>query len=127
MHPGIPQPAIIDMLEPNLVAGDILFDLLDIGQMLRQLRQALVRREARLIDRRCTSGDEHRIELIVLGPAQMHTRVGFDLDRLQDENGQALFPQMADHTPFVTATRLDTNTRHPVLDESCGKLPPTCL
>ena len=51
--------------------------------MLRQFCQALVRLDTRLIDRRRTGGDENRIELVVLGTAQMDARIGFDLDRLQ--------------------------------------------
>jgi hypothetical protein len=46
------------MFEPNLEACDVLFDLLDEGQMLSQLRQALVRLDPRLLDRRRTGGDE---------------------------------------------------------------------
>lgn len=46
------QPRIIDMLEPYFETGDVLFDLFDEGQVLRQLRQAsLVRCDLRLIDR----------------------------------------------------------------------------
>ena len=66
-----PVPPIADMLEPDLEAGDILFDLLDEGQMLSQLRQALVRIDARLIDHCRAGGDQNRIDLVVLGPAQM--------------------------------------------------------
>ena len=73
------------MFETHLEAGDILFDLFDEGQMLRQLCQAIVRLDARLIDRCRTGGDESCIEFVVLGAAQMDPRIGFDLDRLQNQ------------------------------------------
>jgi hypothetical protein len=112
------------VLEPNLEAGDILFDLFDKGQMLRQLRQAIVRLDTRLIDRRRAGGDESRIELVVLGPTLMHARIGFDLDRLQDQNNEALAPQIADHAALVAAARLDADSRHPGLEEFSSKTPP---
>ena len=83
--------------------------------MLRQFCQALVRLDTRLIDRRRTGGDENRIELVVLGTAQMDARIGFDLDRLQDQNGEALVPQIADHTAFITAARFNADPRDPGL------------
>ena len=64
------------MLQPDLDAGDVLLDLFDEGQMLSQLCQALVRLDARLFDRGRTGGDKNRIELVILGPAQMHPRGG---------------------------------------------------
>jgi hypothetical protein len=45
--------------------------------VLRQFCQALVGLDTRLIDRRRTGGDENRIELVVLGTAQMEARIGF--------------------------------------------------
>ena len=44
-------------LKADFEAGDILFDLLDEGQILRQLGQALIWRETRWINGRCTGGD----------------------------------------------------------------------
>ena len=79
------------MLQPDLDAGDVLLDLFDEGQMLSQLCQAFVRLDARLFDRGRTGGDKNRIELVILGPAQMHPRICFDLDRLQNENGKSFF------------------------------------
>src|ERR1700689_4486284 len=38
-----PVPRIVDMLDPDLEAGDVLFDLFDEGQLRSQRRQALVR------------------------------------------------------------------------------------
>ena len=61
------QPWITDMLDADLEAGDVFFDLFDEGQVLRQLRQAIVWLDLRLIDRRRAGGDENRIELVVLG------------------------------------------------------------
>ena len=59
----------------TLMARDVLLDLFDEGQMVCQLRQALIRRDPRPVDRRRTGGDQNRIELIVLGAAQMHAGI----------------------------------------------------
>ena len=70
-HDHAPQPWIIDMLDADLKASDVFFDLLDEGQMLSQFRQTFVRIDSRPINRRRTGGDENRIELVVLGTTQM--------------------------------------------------------
>ena len=113
------------MFETHLEAGNVFLDLFDKGQVLRQLCQAVVWRDARLIDCRRTVGDKSRIELIVLGPAQMHACIGFDLDRLQDQNGEALVPQIADHAAFVAAAGLNADLRHSGFREIGGQAPPT--
>jgi len=56
------------MLKPGLEPRDVFFDLLDEGQVVRQLGQTCVRFDSRLIDGGCEGGDENRIERIVLGP-----------------------------------------------------------
>src|SRR5208282_3469434 len=113
------------MFEPNFEACDVLFDLLDEGQMLSQLRQALVRLDPRPLDRGRTGGDKNRIKLVVLGPAQMHPRIGLDLDRLQNENGKSFFSQMSDHAAFVAAAGLDADTCDPGFGEFGSQEPPT--
>src|SRR5436190_3744089 len=99
--------SVVDMLEPGREPRDVFFDLLDEGQVVGELRQALVRLDARLIDGESAGGDENRIERIILGPAQVHTRIGPDLDRLQDQDGDALLPQMSDNAAFIAAGRFD--------------------
>jgi hypothetical protein len=69
--------------------------------------------------------DKNRIELVVLGPAQMHTRIGFDLGRLQHQNGEAFVPQITDHTALVAATRLDANACRSGTTERGSEMPPT--
>src|SRR5208282_4182093 len=113
------------MFETHLEAGNVLLGLLDEGQMWRQLSQAIVRLDTRLIDRRRAGGDKNCIELVVLGPAQMHAGIGFDLDRLQDQNREALVTQIADHAAFVAAAGLDADARDAGLRQFGSKTPPT--
>ena len=113
------------MLKTDFETRNVLLDLLDEGQMLRQFRR--IARQAgnsRLIDARRAGGDESGIELVVLGPVQMHTRIGLHLHRLQDENGKALVPQIPDHAAFVAAGRLDADSCHPGFGKFCGQAPP---
>jgi hypothetical protein len=41
-HDHAPQPRLGDVFEPDLEAGDVLFNLFDEGQMVSQLRQAFI-------------------------------------------------------------------------------------
>ncbi len=117
---------LFDMFEPDLEAGDVFFDLFDEGQVLSQLIKALVRLDLRPIDRRRrASGDQNRIEPVILGPAQVHAGTSFDLDRLQDQNSKALLAQIADHPAFVAAACLDADTGDLSLTEFDSKTPPT--
>src|SRR5204863_3150988 len=52
--------SVVDMLKPGLEPRDVFFDLLDEGQVVGELRQALVRLDARLIDGESAGGDENR-------------------------------------------------------------------
>ncbi len=113
------------MFEADLEASDVLLDLLNEGQVLRQLRQATIRLDTRLIDRRRAGGDENGVELVVLGPAQMHTCIGFDLERLQDENSEVFVAQITDHAALVAAAGLDADTRDAGSRELDSKASPT--
>ena len=66
-HDDAPQPWLLDVLKPDLEARYILLDLLDEGQVLRQVREACVRFVPRPLNRRRTGRDENCIEDIVLG------------------------------------------------------------
>ena len=112
------------MLEANLAAGDVRFGLLDKCQMIGHLRQTQIRRHPRLLDRRRTSGNQHCVELVVLGPAQMKAGKGLDLNGLQHEHDQACLAQMPDHAPFVAAGRLDAGPRDPGLEQLGDKTSP---
>ena len=70
-----PQPGIVDMLEPGLETRDILFDLLDEGQMVGKRGQPRIRLDPRPLDRGRAGCDQNRIERIVLGAAQMQARI----------------------------------------------------
>ena len=113
------------MLKPGLETRDVLFDLLDEGQMVRELRQAFVRLDSRLIDGESAGGDENRIEYIVLGPAQMHTRISPDLDRLQDEDHESYRPQMPDDTALISSGSFDADARDAGLGKFRGQASPT--
>jgi len=125
-HDHASQPRLIDMFETDLEAGDVLLDLFDEGQMLRQLRQALVRLNALLCYGGRASGDQNSIELVVLGPTQMQPSVGFDLDRLQYHNGEAFGPQIADDSSFIAAAGFDADTLDLRADEGGSQTPPAC-
>jgi hypothetical protein len=89
-----PQLRLIDMLEPGLEAGDVLLGLLKEGQISSQLGQSWIWRDPRLVERRRARRDQHCIERIVLGTAQMHPAKRLDLDRLQHQQDEAGRPQM---------------------------------
>ena len=112
------------MFEPHLEARDILFDLLDEGQMSRQFGQSCIGLDPRRLDRSRTGSDQRRIERVVLGPAQVHACEGANLDRLQDENGEACRPQMGDHAALVAAGCFDADAHDAGLGEINGKAPP---
>ena len=86
-----PQPLIVDVFETDLEAGDVLFDLFDESELMGEGCKPLIGLWPGLINRGCTGGDDGRIELIVLGAAQMDAAIGFDLDRLEDNNNDAAF------------------------------------
>ena len=113
------------MLEPDLEAGDVLFDLLDEGQMLSQLRQASVWLDAHLLDRCRAGSDENRVKLVVFGTAQMQPSISFYLDWLQDQDGEAFVPQITDDTLFIAAAGLDADTHHLGASEVGSQTPPT--
>jgi hypothetical protein len=54
----------------------------------------------------------------------MHARIGPDLDRLQDQDGEALFPQMPDNAALIASRRLDPDTHDAGLGQVSGKPPP---
>lgn len=64
------ETAVMDVLEPDLEARDILFQLFDEGQRPRQIRQARVGFDLRRIEICRAGGDERGIEHVVLGAAQ---------------------------------------------------------
>ena len=123
-HDDAPQPWIVDVLEPGLEARDILLDLLDEGQMVRQVRQSRVRLDPRPLDRRRTGRDQGRIERVVLGPPQVHAGKGANLDRLQHQNGKVRRPQMRDHAALIASRRLDADACYAGPRQARGKPPP---
>ena len=112
------------MFEPDLETRDVLFDLLDKGQMPRQLSQTFVGLDVRRIDRRRAGCDQSCIEQIVLGPAQMDARIGLHLDRLQDEDDEASLAQMSDHAALIASRRFDADTRDTRFAELCRQTAP---
>src|SRR4051794_6568539 len=112
------------MFEPDLEAGDVLLDLLHEGQMSRQFCQTFVRLDARRINDCRAGSDENRVELVALGTPQVYPRIGFDLDRLQDEHTKALLPQMPDHATLVASRGFDADARDADVDQVGGKPPP---
>jgi hypothetical protein len=112
------QPRLVDMFEPGLQPRNVLLDLLDEGQKVRKLRQALIRRDSWLLHGSRAGRNQCRIERIVLGPPKMQPRKVTHLVRLQDQDGEARSLQMPDHATFITARRLDSHAP----DTSLGQL-----
>lgn len=86
------QPWLLDVLKTDLEACHVLFDLLDEGQMLRQVCQTRIRLELGRIDRRRAGCDQNRIERVVLGTSQVYARIGSDLQWLQNQDREARRP-----------------------------------
>ena len=64
------QARCVEVLQADLETGDVLFDLLDKGQMPGQARQARVRLDLGRLEACRAGGDEGGVEDVVLGPAQ---------------------------------------------------------
>ena len=99
------------MLEPGLEAGDVLLGLLKERQISGQLGQSWIWRDPRLVERRRARRDQHCIERIILGTAQMHPAKCLDLDRLQHQHDEAGRPQMLYHAALISAGGLDADAR----------------
>ena len=88
------QLRVPDGFTPGLEANDVLLDLLDERQMLSKRLQARVR----CFTDRCgfcrAGGNQHGIDLVVLGPLQTEVCIGADLQRLEADNGEAVFAQL---------------------------------
>ena len=118
------QPRLIDMFETDFDAGDILLDLLDEGEVLRQIIEAFVGLACVLIQGCRTGSDCSGIYFVILGAAQMHAGAGFDLDGLEHDDSEAVLPQMCNGAVFVSAGCLDANARDAGFGEdSCELLP----
>ena len=113
------------MFEPDLEARDVLFDLLDEGQMPRQFGQSQIRLDPRRLDGRRAGGDQRGIECVVLGPPQMHAGISLDLNRLQNKNDEARRSQMSDHAALIASRRLDADAPDAGLCKRNGEMPPT--
>ena len=80
--------------------------------------------DLRFIERSGTSGNESRIECVVLGPAQMHSSKRLDLDRLQHQHSKACRLQMLYHAALIAAGRLDADACHAGLGQVAGQSAP---
>ena len=128
-----PQPGLIDMFESGLEARDVLLDLFEKGQISGQFRQSRIGRDLRLLERRCACRDQHRIEIIILGAAQMYPTKRLDLHRLQHQHDEACRAQVLHYAAFVPARRLDADAtdaslgqvgrQHAPARQSVGDLP----
>jgi hypothetical protein len=123
-HNETPPSWIVDVLKPGLEARNILLDLLNKRQMVRQISQALVTLPIWLIGQRREGGDESCVERIVLGAPQMHARKSTNLDWLQKQHSEALFAQISDNAALVSSRCLNTDTFNICPGQIGGQLPP---
>jgi Homeodomain-like domain len=107
------QAGVGDMFETGFEAGDILFELLDEGELVGQGFQAAIDLTLDWIERCGAGGDEGRIDGIVLGAAQVQPGEGFDLHGLKHEDRDTLGPERACHASFVAAGGFDADTGDP--------------
>ena len=124
-HDNAPQPRIFNVLEPDFQAGDVFFDLLNEGQMLRKLGQSRIGCNARSLHDGRASSDQNRIKLVVLGAAEMDPRVlkdpGFTHIR---HNSEAPLTQISHNAAFVATARFDPNSGNLSLAKFCRQVPP---
>src|SRR5579859_2227530 len=107
------QSRLVEMLEAGLQPGKIFFGLLDEGQQICKLNEALIRSDPRLLHGSRTGGNQNRVECIVLGSPEMEASKGAHLDRLQHQHRKPSRPQISDHAALVTAGRFDSDPRDP--------------
>ena len=117
-HDKTAESMDVDMLETGLETSDVFLDLLDEGQMIRQVLQPFIWFDAGAFDRRGTGRHKRGVKCIVLRPPQTHPRIGADLDRLQYQHLKARRTQMPDHAALVATGRLDPDA----LDADFDKL-----
>lgn len=98
-----------DVLEPGLEASDILLDLFDEGEGIGKRSQSRIWRNLMRFDCSRTSGNQGRIESIILGSLAVQARKSPHLDWLENQNNKTRCPQVVDHTTLVTTGRLDSD------------------
>jgi hypothetical protein len=123
----VPQALIADVFEPCFQAGDVRFDLFDEGQLVAEPIQARIGRRCFLgIEHVRAGGDQHGIDAVAFGAAQVQPGEGADLQRLQDDDREAGRLQVPGDAPLVAAAGLDADPLHAFLAELGGEALPTC-
>src|SRR5262245_22311584 len=112
------------MLEPDLEASDILFSLFQESEWSGKVAEALVGWARRIGHSGGAGSDQHGIEPVVLGPASMLAGVSLDLDRLQNNHGEAGGAEMFDDAALVAAASLDPDALDPAFSQPRGELLP---
>jgi hypothetical protein len=112
---------LLDVLEARLEAGDILLGLLDAGELVGERFAARVWLERGGVELGGAGGDEGGIDAVILGAAQVQPGEGFDLQRLQEENGEALGLEQAGGAAFIAAGGLDADAADAGLGEFGGE------
>ena len=107
--PEVAQALIAAGLAARLVAGDVLADLLDDGEMIGELDQSRIGRRMNGFGRRRAGGDQPRIDFVVLSALPAKFCEGTHLRRLEHDDLEAVAAQRQDHVALVTAARLDAD------------------
>ena len=126
-RPCAAHRGLLDLLEPGLEAHDYPQPIA--RRSVRCPASFAKRSSGAMRDcliRRGTGGDELGIELVVLGSPQVHPRIGFDLNGLQDENREAPSSQVIDHPAFIAAARLNADPLHTGPAKFRRQPPPAC-
>jgi hypothetical protein len=108
-HDHTPQPDLLNVLEAGLMAGEFFLGLLDEGQRIDERFEACVR--ALCGSSRVAVQAAMRAASIVSFLARRRCILAktFDLQRLEQHDGQAGGAQMRDHAAFVAAGGFDAD------------------
>ena len=115
--PEVAQALIAAGLAARLVAGDVLADLLDDGEMIGEPQQARIGRRVNSFDRRRAGGDQPRIDLVVLGALPAKFCKGTHLRRLEHDDPEAVATQRQDNLALIATARLDADPLSAVLPQ----------
>ncbi|RAI54557.1 hypothetical protein DOO78_26075 [Roseicella frigidaeris] len=95
------------MFQSCFEAGDILLDLLDVGEVIAQRFESRIRRQLVLVTENLGArGNQHGVDAVGLGALEMELAEGFDLSRLQQRDGDAVVTEVSRDATFVSAGRL---------------------
>ena len=114
LAPEAPNTPVATTLAAVLEAGNVLGDLLDQRQMLGKWRQTRIRRGMDLLNCRRTVSDQDGIDLVVLCPSQLKTRIRSYLRGLEHDDLEPVAAKLRHDRLLIAAACLDPNPLDPV-------------